>query len=122
MKKEIIITVENFGPFEKAEIKLKPLTIFIGKNSVGKSILMRLVWTLLAERIPLAVLISALFLPLFRLPSFILSTTSEEAAYISTLEKVKSNILSSIEKGLKPSEEDIRTVLRFYIKPLLETN
>jgi len=117
MKKEVIITVENFGPFEKAEIKLKPLTIFIGKNSVGKSILMRLVWTLLAERIPLAVLISALFLPLFRLPSFILSTTSEEAAYISTLEKVKSNILSSIEKGLKPSEEDIRTVLRFYIKP-----
>jgi len=117
MKKEVIISVENFGPFEKAEIKLKPLTVFIGKNSVGKSILMRLVWILLAERIPITVLISMLFLTLFRLPSSIISTTLKGPAYTSTLEKVKSNILSSIEKGLKPSEEDIRAVIRFYIEP-----
>jgi len=60
MEKEIVISVENFGPFERAEIKLRPLTIFIGRNSVGKSVLMRLLWALLAERIQMAVLTSKL--------------------------------------------------------------
>jgi len=41
------MTVENFGPFEKASLELKPLTILIGKNSVGKSILTYLLWTIL---------------------------------------------------------------------------
>jgi predicted ATPase len=38
--------IENLGPFEKTEIELKPLTIFIGRNSVGKSFLLYLLWTL----------------------------------------------------------------------------
>jgi len=41
------MTVENFGPFEKASLELKPLTILIGRSSVGKSILTYLLWTIL---------------------------------------------------------------------------
>jgi len=40
------IEVRNFGPFEEAEIELKPLTIFVGRNSVGKSMLFYLLWAL----------------------------------------------------------------------------
>jgi len=115
MKKEVIITVENFGPFEKAEIKLKPLTIFIGKNSVGKSVLMRLLWALLAEQIPMAVLTSKLSY----IFSFLL-TALKRSEYINTLEKVKKKIISDIEIGLRPSEEDIRKVIRLYIEPFWE--
>ena len=39
------VVVENFGTFEHAEIELKPLTIFVGRNSVGKSVLLYLLWT-----------------------------------------------------------------------------
>jgi len=40
------LIVKDFGPFGEAELELKPLTIFIGKNSVGKSILAYLIWAL----------------------------------------------------------------------------
>jgi hypothetical protein len=115
MEKEIVVAVENFGPFERAEIKLRPLTIFIGRNSVGKSVLMRLLWALFTEHIPIAVLISML-----TLPSSIFLTALKRPAYISTLEKARSNIINNIEKGLKPSEEDIRTIIRLYIEPFWE--
>lgn len=42
----ITLRVENFGPFEEARVELRPLTIFIGKNSVGKSLLLYLTWAL----------------------------------------------------------------------------
>ena len=44
----IRITIENIGPFEQASLKIKPLTIIIGKNSVEKSILTYLTWMLIA--------------------------------------------------------------------------
>ena len=34
---DIKLTLENFGPLRKAEIDLKPMTIFIGPNNSGKS-------------------------------------------------------------------------------------
>jgi predicted ATPase len=40
--------VENFGPIEKADITLKELNIFIGRNSEGKSYLAYLIWALLS--------------------------------------------------------------------------
>ncbi|NHI95058.1 MAG: hypothetical protein EAX96_21385 [Candidatus Lokiarchaeota archaeon] len=33
----MIIKIENFGPIEKSEIKIKPLTLFIGPNGTGKT-------------------------------------------------------------------------------------
>ncbi|WP_236752359.1 AAA family ATPase [Acidianus sp. HS-5] len=40
------LTVKNFGPFKDLSIDLKPLTIFIGRNSTGKSLLLRLLWSI----------------------------------------------------------------------------
>jgi len=45
--------LNNFGPFEEAEVELKPLTVFIGRNSTGKSMLSYLLWALSsAEALP----------------------------------------------------------------------
>ena len=41
------LVVKNFGPFEYAEVELKPLTIIIGRNSLGKSMLTYLLWSLM---------------------------------------------------------------------------
>jgi len=40
------VALRDFGPFESAELEIKPLTLFIGRNSVGKSMLAYLLWTL----------------------------------------------------------------------------
>jgi len=40
--------IKNFGPIEKADVTLKNLNIFIGKNSSGKSYLAYLIWALLS--------------------------------------------------------------------------
>jgi len=42
----MIVAVRNFGPFEHVEVELKPLTIIVGKNNVGKSTLAYLIWAL----------------------------------------------------------------------------
>lgn len=48
------ISVENFGPIEKADIDLRPLTIFVGESNTGKTYLATLIYTLQAifEGIP----------------------------------------------------------------------
>jgi len=40
------VIVQNFGPFEHVELEIRPLTIIVGKNSVGKSMILYLLWTL----------------------------------------------------------------------------
>ena len=40
------ISVENFGPIEKADIDLRPLTIFVGESNTGKTYLATLIYAL----------------------------------------------------------------------------
>ena len=40
------IKVENFGPIAQAEVDMKPLTVFMGPNSSGKSYLALLIYSL----------------------------------------------------------------------------
>ncbi len=40
------ITVKNFGPIEKAEIDLRPLTVFVGESNTGKTYLAALIYAL----------------------------------------------------------------------------
>ena len=42
----IDIAVENFGPIEKAEIDLRPLTVFVGESNTGKTYLAALIYAL----------------------------------------------------------------------------
>lgn len=43
---DIHIAVENFGPIEKAEIDLRPLTVFVGESNTGKTYLAALIYAL----------------------------------------------------------------------------
>ena len=40
------LNVQNFGPIEKAEIDLRPLTIFVGESNTGKTYLAALIYAL----------------------------------------------------------------------------
>ena len=43
---DIQIAVENFGPIEKAEIELRPLTVFVGESNTGKTYFAALIYAL----------------------------------------------------------------------------
>lgn len=43
---KIHIAVENFGPIEKAEIDLRPLTVFVGESNTGKTYLAALIYAI----------------------------------------------------------------------------
>ena len=43
---DIYINVQNFGPIEKAEIDLRPLTVFVGESNTGKTYLAALTYAL----------------------------------------------------------------------------
>ena len=42
----IQIAVENFGPIEKADVDLRPLTVFVGESNTGKTYLASLIYAL----------------------------------------------------------------------------
>jgi len=84
------MTVENFGPFEEASLELKPLTILIGRNSVGKSILAYLLWTILTVE-----------------PNFEKLGEVTEALGAGEL---ASEVLESVRSGIDPGEKFERLV------------
>ncbi len=43
---DIYINVQNFGPIEKAEMDLRPLTVFVGESNTGKTYLAALIYAL----------------------------------------------------------------------------
>ncbi|MCC6065020.1 MAG: ATP-binding protein, partial [Thermofilum sp.] len=91
MRERFTVEVENFGPFERVEIEVKPLTLLVGRNSVGKSMLMRLLWALLS--MPPA--------PLLALP-----------------EGAADAFLKAVAEGLAPPEESVRELVRASIESL----
>jgi hypothetical protein len=102
VSKDIVVTVESFGPFEHAEIKLRPLTIFIGRNSVGKSMLMRLLWALASTPVTL--------------PPHFLSPPEELDKRLGDVKR----IVDSVVKGLRPSTDDVRTLIKLYMETFQE--
>ncbi len=93
------IIVRNFGPFEHADLVLKPLTLLIGKNSVGKSMLSYLIWTL------------ASIMPNFEKLAEILTERN--------VDEVARKILDCIEKGVSP-EDKVKELIRMHIETLPE--
>ena len=43
---DIYLNVKNFGPIEKAEVDLRPLTVFVGESNTGKTYLAALIYAL----------------------------------------------------------------------------
>ncbi|MCL7389604.1 MAG: AAA family ATPase [Thaumarchaeota archaeon] len=54
----VSLRLVNVGPFEEVEVEVSPLTIFIGKNSVGKSFLAQIIWALATTMPEFALLVS----------------------------------------------------------------
>lgn len=48
MKQRWVLTIEDFGKIEKAQIEVSPFMIFVGENNSGKSYIMYLLWGILA--------------------------------------------------------------------------
>ena len=42
----VSLSVQNFGPIEKAEIDMRPLTVFVGESNTGKTYLAALLYAL----------------------------------------------------------------------------
>ncbi len=94
------VTVQNFGSFEYAELELRPLTILIGKNSVGKSMLVYPVWTLAST-----------------MPDFEkLAEIVEEHG----VEEIATRIVRALEKGGKNPHDDFRRLVELHIEALHE--
>jgi len=88
------LIVENFGPIEKADIRINVLNIFIGKNSTGKSYLAYLIWCFLAvepDWNKFGELIEKY------VPNELISKTIEE----KTTEKELDNLTYEISKGIE---------------------
>ena len=77
------LTINNFGPVSKADIALKPLTVFIGPSNTGKSYLARLIYSIMNAE---ATLLSI--------------TAKNGLATVPTTKAPHNRILAQIEKNL----------------------
>ncbi len=93
------IIVRDFGPFEQADLELKPITLLIGRNSVGKSMLSYLAWTLTS------------LVPDFEKLGEILTRND--------VDEIAKEILGEIKKGLNPKEK-IKKLVKMHIEALPE--
>jgi len=47
MTKSIKLHIKDFGPIHEADLDIKPLTVFIGRNDTGKSYVAMLLYSLI---------------------------------------------------------------------------
>jgi hypothetical protein len=92
------VQIENLGPFKSAEVELRSLTVFVGRNSVGKSLLMRLLWALAALRL-----------------------TLHMKWRVRELEAVQSSVLDYVKRGDAPPLEGVRALVGMYLDLLRES-
>ena len=103
---DVRIAVENFGPIEKGEVELRPLTIFVGASNTGKTYLSVLIYSLHNtlegfSRIPVVVRQVSRLLERF-VGSFVAS--DEERAVISAEAAELGDKLSLEDRPLKFSD------------------
>jgi hypothetical protein len=89
--------LNNFGPFEEAEVELKPLTVFIGRNSTGKSMLSYLLWALSSAE------------PLLH---------RVEAGWEPVVE-IAEKVVRRVKEG-RVESEDLEELVRAYVKVLVD--
>ena len=111
------INVENFGPIERAEIDLRPLTVFVGESNTGKTYLAALIYALHGQfwgfsQLPWVVYLAAHFRIIDR---------SRDRYSQSDLHETVQEILEIIEKLNTPERpfkfsdlpKELQTVLDF---------
>ncbi len=91
------IVIENLGPFRRGSVELRPLTIVVGKNSVGKSMLLYLLWSTMSLA-----------------PDF--STLGDLAASMGAMDLANA-VMKLVTEGKNPSRE-FRELLKIYVRVL----
>ncbi|ABL79098.1 conserved hypothetical protein [Thermofilum pendens Hrk 5] len=91
------VYVRDFGPFEEASIEVRPLTVLVGRNSVGKSMLLQLVWALTVAMPDLKLL-------------------GEAVSELGAGELV-GEVLEGVEKG-SASRDSFKRLLKLYLEAL----
>jgi len=91
----------DVGPFGEAVVELRPLTVFVGRNSVGKSFMAQLLWSL-AEALPdFATLLGSVY---------------ERAARELGGRDVLEEVVGKIRRG-----EDVSSEVRLFARWLVES-
>lgn len=90
---DVQISVQNFGPVAKADIDLRPLTVFVGESNTGKTYLSALIYALHQNfegfsRFPWAV----------HVPLFLQSVYHSQDSSASTPTVLKAEILETLKK------------------------
>lgn len=107
MRSKWTLVVEGLGRIERAEVELRPLTLFVGENNSGKSYLSSLLWDFLA-RMP----------DVFSFNRSELNTLAESAAYQACSRWLDDKISRLGEYTL--TEEDISLLLSWFNERLEE--
>lgn len=116
---DIQISVQNFGPIAKADIDLRPLTVFVGESNTGKTYLSALIYLLHQNfegfsRLPWAV----------HVPLFLEAIYYPQDASSSTPASLKAEILEVLRKLNTPGRafkfEDLPQGLRAWLQRRLE--
>jgi len=97
--------LNNFGPFEEAEVELKPLTIFIGRNSTGKSMLLYLLWALSSAE-PLPDWVESGWEPVAEMTERVFRRVKEERVESEDLEKLVKAFVKVLMDAVKHGLEE----------------
>ena len=113
---DIQISVQNFGPVAKADIDLRPLTVFVGESNTGKTYLSALIYLLHQNfegfsRFPWAV----------HVPLFLQSLYHSQDASSSNPAVLKAEILEALRKRTFKFE-DLPQGLRAWLQRRLENS
>lgn len=116
---DVQISVQNFGPVAKADIDLRPLTVFVGESNTGKTYLSALIYALHQNfegfsRFPWAV----------HVPLFLQSVYHSQDSSASTPTVLKAEILETLKKLNTPERpftfSDLPQQLRAWLQRRLE--
>jgi hypothetical protein len=97
--------LNNFGPFEEAEVELKPLTVFIGRNSTGKSMLSYLLWALSSAE-PLPDRVEAGWEPVVEIAERVVRRVKEGRIESEDLEELVKAYVKVLEDAVKHGLEE----------------
>jgi predicted ATPase len=111
--------LSNFGPFEEAEVELKPLTIFIGRNSTGKSMLSYLLWALSSAE-PLFYRVKTGWEPVVEIAERVVRRVKEGRIESGDLEELVKAYVKVLEDAVKHGlEERFRYVFGVELRELV---
>jgi predicted ATPase len=111
--------LNNFGPFEEAEVELKPLTVFIGRNSTGKSMLSYLLWALSSAE-PLPYRVEAGWEPVVEIAERVVKRVKEGRIESEDLEELVKAFVKVLADAVKHGlEERFRHVFGVELRELV---